>query len=231
MVTRVVSFFLSIRKKSVFWIVIIHTLELQAPIEMNWNRLCPPVRLPIDVCIIGKLLPRPTKDILCFYVSQYIYMCVCVCAVSAMSGYGTTSLLDELLNVLPEKTNRGKKMHVTSTIMSMYVSVPLPRLVSSSCSSCFAFLSHFFLSVYVCIRAMLRRRRDGQGTKRFPDRPLRLALVGRPNAGKSSILNVLLGEQRQVVSPVPGTTRDAVDVNFKVWNEREREREREKKKK
>ena len=78
--TRVVSFFLSIRKKSVFWIVIIHTLELQAPIEMNWNRLCPPVRLPIDVCIIGKLLPLPTKDILCFYVSQYIYMCVCVCS-------------------------------------------------------------------------------------------------------------------------------------------------------
>jgi GTP-binding protein len=41
---------------------------------------------------------------------------------------------------------------------------------------------------------------------------LRLAIVGRPNVGKSSILNRLLGIKRAVVSPVPGTTRDAVDA-------------------
>jgi GTPase len=45
-------------------------------------------------------------------------------------------------------------------------------------------------------------------------RPMSLALVGRPNVGKSSILNRLLGRERAVVSAIPGTTRDAVDEVF-----------------
>jgi GTP-binding protein len=43
-------------------------------------------------------------------------------------------------------------------------------------------------------------------------RPLKLAIVGRPNAGKSTLLNRLLGEQRMLTGPEPGLTRDAVSV-------------------
>jgi GTP-binding protein len=46
--------------------------------------------------------------------------------------------------------------------------------------------------------------------------PLKLAIVGRPNVGKSSIINALTKSSRVIVSPIPGTTRDAVDVPFEV---------------
>jgi len=49
--------------------------------------------------------------------------------------------------------------------------------------------------------------------------PLKLAIVGRPNVGKSSIINALVQSERVVVSPIPGTTRDAVDVPFEVVTE------------
>jgi len=46
--------------------------------------------------------------------------------------------------------------------------------------------------------------------------PLKLAIVGRPNVGKSSIINALTHSARVIVSPVPGTTRDSIDVPFEV---------------
>ena len=46
--------------------------------------------------------------------------------------------------------------------------------------------------------------------------PLKLAIVGRPNVGKSSIINALTQSERVIVSPIPGTTRDSVDVPFEV---------------
>lgn len=47
-----------------------------------------------------------------------------------------------------------------------------------------------------------------------PPNGLQLAILGRPNAGKSTLINRLVGEERLVVSPIAGTTRDAIDVPF-----------------
>ena len=45
----------------------------------------------------------------------------------------------------------------------------------------------------------------------------RIAIIGRPNVGKSSFINALIGEDRMIVSPVAGTTRDAVDSLYQYY--------------
>jgi GTP-binding protein len=50
-------------------------------------------------------------------------------------------------------------------------------------------------------------------------RPIRVAIVGRPNSGKSTLVNALLGEERMITGPEPGLTRDAVATDF-LWRGR-----------
>src|SRR6059058_5322369 len=58
-------------------------------------------------------------------------------------------------------------------------------------------------------------RLPGRGRPAVSEEAIRVAILGRPNVGKSSLLNALLGEERVIVSDQPGTTRDAIDTVFR----------------
>ncbi len=57
---------------------------------------------------------------------------------------------------------------------------------------------------------------DEDGSELDPTKPLRIAIVGRPNAGKSTLINRILGEDRLLIGPEAGITRDSIGVDF-VW--------------
>ena len=65
---------------------------------------------------------------------------------------------------------------------------------------------------------------DAEGEEAKEDAAFKIAIVGRPNVGKSSLINALTQSSRVIVSPVPGTTRDAIDVPFEVETEGVRQR-------
>ncbi|MBE6140377.1 MAG: ribosome biogenesis GTPase Der [Firmicutes bacterium] len=65
----------------------------------------------------------------------------------------------------------------------------------------------------IITKNMIEENKDNE------NKEIRFCLIGRPNVGKSSLINALLNEQRVIVSDVAGTTRDAIDTKFKYNNE------------
>jgi len=69
------------------------------------------------------------------------------------------------------------------------------------------------LGVGEVLDEIVRRLPEATAEKEVTE-AIRIAVIGRPNVGKSSFINRLIGQERVIVSPVPGTTRDAVDTPF-----------------
>jgi GTP-binding protein len=72
-----------------------------------------------------------------------------------------------------------------------------------------------------CLSLVLDRlgREPVPGSAPVNENEIKLAIVGRPNTGKSTFINTMLGEERMLVTDVPGTTRDAIDIRLE-WRGR-----------
>ena len=103
--------------------------------------------------------------------------------------------------------NKGDNANARADAVGLFAALGYEDIVPTSCTHS--------LGVGDLMETVLRLAPAGEGEAEAAEAvapPLRVAVVGRPNVGKSSLVNRLLGERRVMVSDVPGTTRDAIDI-------------------
>ena len=95
----------------------------------------------------------------------------------------------------------------------------LPEFSELGLDNIFAVSAEHGNGLYELIEAMAQALPEAEPEPDFGEDDIRIAVIGKPNVGKSSLINSLLKSERCIVSDVPGTTRDAIDT-FLEWNER-----------
>ncbi len=128
---------------------------------------------------------------------------------------GVTQLDEELAGLL---RSTGKRVLVAANkIDSSKLESECAEFYRFGFDEVFSVSAEQGIGVGDLLDSVVQLLRSGQGIEEQAEeaegpRELRLAIVGRPNVGKSSLLNRLLGEERVIVSSIAGTTRDAIDT-------------------
>ena len=168
----------------------------------------------------GGFLPDDTIDQLAESVRQQIFTAVNDADVVLFMvdiRVGVTTLDQQFARLILKTgkpvilvANKGEKeIDRTEGWAFLKLGLGQPRMVSA-------------LTGYACLslldEVVYNLPEHGKGHNTHLINPIRFAILGRPNAGKSTLLNRMMGEERAVVSDIPGTTRDSIDCEFK-WDD------------
>ncbi|HEV2247101.1 MAG TPA: ribosome biogenesis GTPase Der [Terriglobia bacterium] len=119
--------------------------------------------------------------------------------------------LDQELSNLLRKT--GKPFSVAVNKIDLPMHAPLAaEFARLGVEHTFPVSAEHGLEVDQLLNHVTAGMQAAEETPASPEAPVRIAIIGRPNVGKSTLLNRLAGEERAIVTPIAGTTRDAVDV-------------------
>ena len=119
---------------------------------------------------------------------------------------------DKPLILAVNKIDHDKHEHHTADFLKLGFPVQLPISAEHNRGT-----SWLVETIEARLPAVPKKGED-EAPEAAPDYAVKIAIVGRPNVGKSSLTNAILADERTLVSPISGTTRDAVDIPYQRGN-------------